>query len=40
MDVDPSYVGWAILVGMVAPCLMSTKHVTIRKFKGNYGAIA
>lgn len=25
---------------MIAPCLMSAKHVAIRKFKGNYGAIA
>jgi len=39
-DVDTSYIGWAILVGMIAPCTMTTKHVVIRKFKGNYGAIA
>ena len=39
-DTDSDYIYWALLVGMIAPCLMSTKHVVIRKFKGNYGAIS
>lgn len=30
----------ALLIGMLAPCLMSTKHVIIRMFKGNYDPIS
>lgn len=39
-DVDSDYIYWALLTGMIAPCLMSSKHVVIRKFKGNYGALS
>jgi hypothetical protein len=39
-DTDTSYIYWALLVGTIPPCLMSTKHFAVRKFKENYGAIA
>lgn len=39
-DTDTNFIYWALLVGMIAPCLMSTKHVIIRKFKGNYDAVS
>ena len=37
---DSNYIYWALLIGMIAPCLMSTRHVIIRKFKGNYDAVS
>ena len=30
----------ALSIGMLAPCFMSTKHVIIRMFKGNYDPIS
>lgn len=39
-EIKMGYCFLALAIGMIAPCLMSTKHATIRYFKGNYDPIS
>lgn len=39
-EIDTNYIYWALLTGLIAPVLMSSKHVIIRKYKGNYDAFS